>query len=282
MSDFVVYNGSVLSRDKVLVSPDNRGIMYGDGFFDTLRSYNGKFLLLESHFERILKTAEFLRIDVQFTYRDFRDTIIELLEANELSGSEALVRVQCWREGDRGYATSSSESSWFTTCKKLSVDVEPVTLITSSTRLIPSVSVPAIYKFSNGLNYIIAGNEARNCGADDALMLTTDGFIGETSIANVFWIKGNTVFTPSKDCDLLPGITRELVISLISEKSDLSLIEGRFEPEYLKDAEAVFCTNSVREIIPVVSLDAEKFEPGNQTLESIRSLFSDFKSKHLQ
>lgn len=282
MSDFVVYNGIVLPREEVRISPENRGMMYGDGFFDTLRSYKGRFLLLENHFERILRTAGFLGINVGFGYEDFRSKILELLESNSLTGSDALVRVQCWREGERGYATSSSEAGWFTSCKVINFDTEPIKLITSSIRLISASSVPRDHKFSNGMNYIHAGNEALASGADDALMLTLDGVVGEISTANIFWVSGDTIFTPSADCDLFPGITRKLIIDMTGKAEGLSIQEGRFSPEQLKAAEAVFCTNSVKEIFPVMSLDGQSFDTDNPVLGQIAELFDHFKAQYLQ
>lgn len=282
MNKFVVYNGEVLPQNQVLIDPLNRGMMYGDGFFDTLRSYKGKFLLLDKHFDRTRKTAEFLGIKVRFTFQDFHDKIMELLEANELHGTEALIRVQCWREGERGYATDSEDSSWLTTCSELHTDSSPVKLITSSTRLIPTRSLPRIYKLSNGLNYIIAGNEAKRSGADDALMLSTEGWVGETTIANIFWIKGNMIFTPSADCDMLPGITRDLIIDLINDMEGYDVIVGKFEPGHLNEADAVFCTNSVREIIPVSSLDDVAFDTTNPVLKEITGSFRDFRSQNLK
>ncbi len=281
MSKFVVYNGVVLPENEVRVSPDNRGMMYGDGFFDTLRSYKGTFLLLEKHFQRLLETAVFLGIEVRFGFQDFKAKILELLEANNLIDRDALVRTQCWREGERGYASNSSVSGWLSTCKEISTDFKPAKLITSTTRLTPESSIPKAYKFSNGLNYIIAGNEAVRSGGDDALMLTTDGMVGETSIANIFWIKGSAVYTPAKDCDILPGITRNLIIDLIRGTEGIELTEGRFEPEHLKEAEAVFCTNSIREIIKVESADEVNFNTEHPIVESIKGSFADFKAQNL-
>src|SRR5699024_4498907 len=91
---------------------------------------------------------------------------------------------------------------------------KPPILATVETKRISADALPSIYKFSNGINYIIAANEAAEKGADDALMQTINGKISETTIANIFWIKDEKIFTPSTACDLMPGITRNAVINL--------------------------------------------------------------------
>lgn len=282
MTNFIIYNGQLLPEEDVLISPVNRGIMYGDGCFDTLKSYKGKFLNLEAHFERTKSGAEYLGIEVIFDLHGFKCKILELLEANGLLNQNAIVRIQCWREGGRGYATESSKGNWLTTCSPYLASEGSKSLTTVNTRAIPSEALNRRFKLSNSINYIIATREALRKGADDALMLTIDGKISETTIANIFWLKGNTCFTPSLECDLFPGITRNILIKELREYHGLNVIEGQFTLEEIKSAEAVFSTNSLREVVPVSSIDEVKFDSTNESIKTVKRVYESFKKRNLK
>lgn len=282
MSESIIYNGRLISKEEFGLSYENRALMYGDGFFDTFRSYKGKFLHLEKHFERILETTQYLGINVHFGFEDFKFKILELLEATNLKEVDSLVRVQCWRDGGRGYLPESREAHWITSCEVISDEFkELISLSSVSTRTIPSMALERRFKLSNGLNYILAAREANELGSDDALMFSTKGAISETTIANIFWIKGSQIFTPSVECDLLPGITRSIIIEIIAESEGLECIEGDFVKEDILSSEAVFCTNSLREIRLVHNLDDKSFDTNHTTLRTVKAEFEKYKHQEL-
>ena len=282
MSVFVTFNGELLTPQELRVSPDNRGIMYGDGCFETFRSYKGKFLHLEKHFGRLTSGLSFLGIETEFGLQEFQHSIEELIEANEAQNEDALIRVQTWRKGGRGYSTEIKEANWLTVLMPISETDAPISIATVNTRAIPNKALPRQYKFSNGLNYIWASKEASEAGADDALMLTIDETVSECTVANVFWVKGDTVFTPSESCDLLPGITRGILMDLISESSNLNMESGTFSLEDISSAEAIFCTNSVRGIRRVSQLDGKAFDTEHPVTDQLSELFELYKHQHLK
>lgn len=281
MSELIIYNGNLITRDQLQLSHDNRGTMYGDGFFDTIRSYQGRFLHLEQHFERVLKTAEYLGINVHFGFEDFRFKLLELIDASSLREMDVLVRVQCWRDGSRGYLTESEEAHWVTSCEELQNFKDSISLSSVHTRTIPSEALERKFKLSNGLNYILAAREAKEQGSDDALMYTIDDRVSETTMANIFWIKGKQVFTPSTDCDLFPGITRDIIIRIIKGTEGLELLDSDFTKGDIINAEAIFCTNSLREVCSVYQLDGKSFDAAHPVLEKIKDEFSNFKHQEL-
>jgi branched-subunit amino acid aminotransferase/4-amino-4-deoxychorismate lyase len=129
------------------------------------------------------------------------------------------------------------------------------------------------------LHYRQAAIEARKKDGDDALMLTTDGFVAETSIANIFWKKGDTVYTPSTDCDILPGITRSLIIQLVKELG-YSVNEGQFRPNELVTADTAWICNSIREIVWIKSIDDQKFSEDRDFQDELVSRFERYKTQH--
>lgn len=282
MTKYIIYNGSIISEDDLQVSPLNRGMMYGDGCFDTLRTYKGKFFKLEEHFERVVNSADYLGINVPFSFQDFRHVLIEFLEKSNLMDEDVLIRIQCWRDGDRGYYTDSTNAQWITSCARISPFNDSIHLSSVDVRAIPSEALERKFKLSNSISYIQAARQANRLGADDALMLTMSNKVSETTRANIFWIKGTSVFTPSKTCDLLPGITRNAIIDVLKGAESFDVTEGEFELDYLKEAEAVFVTNSVREVVAITSIDGIRFNTNHPSITIIRDSFEKFKLQNLE
>ena len=279
-SSVVVLNGKLMQEAEAMVSPFNRGMMYGDGCFETLKSYNGKFLGWGKHFERLKAGLDYLELDPPFTSEELAKEVIQLIEANQLKNVEAMIRIQCWRNGSRGYSTSSRNAGWMMQASVLSEMKNSVDLILAETRCIPAAALERKYKLSNGLNYIKAAQEAKANSCDDALMLTINDMLSETTSANIFWIKGGEVFTPSTHCDLLPGITRNIIIECI-DSLGLPLHEGEFRFNDIENAESVFCTNSLIEMKEVASIGSHRYETHNSVLSKIKKAFEAYKSQEL-
>lgn len=278
---YIVFNGQLILADQVSVSVQSRGLMYGDGCFESFRAYKGKFLKLEEHFNRMIAGVRYLGLEVHFGFEDFKHRLIELLEINSLMDKDALLRVQCWREGQKGYFTTSKATSWIAVSTPIDEIDRVLKLATVSVRAIPSEALERKYKLSNGLNYIQAAREAHTLGANDALMLTMDGYISETTVANLFWLKEDIIFTPSEDCDLLPGVTRNLLIELIRKQPGYSLKAAKYKVEHIKSADAVWATNSVREIVPVSSIDEVFFDLFHPFIQSLNKRFELYKMRNL-
>lgn len=277
-------NGDLIDAGQPALSPENRGLWYGDGCFDTLRSYSGKFLHLDDHIQRLRDALEYLELRVPdlLEKNELRNQLHELLSKNRLEKEDSLVRIQFWREGGRGYKMpDDGHFGYLITADPISIKKEPVKLITSSIRRIPSASLNPRFKLSNGINYIKASAEAQKKDADDALMLTIQDYISETTISNLFWFSDETVYTPSSECDILPGITREIVVELVEEELDLPLIEGQFQREDLERAETVWICNSVRELLPVKTIDGMHFSTTHAFFEELTSAFESYKEEHL-
>lgn len=282
MSDprYIILNGEITEEQEARVSPLNRGMMYGDGCFDTMRYYAGSFLRWDRHFQRLEDGLEYLAINPAFTADELMEQILKLIGANQLTENEAMVRIQCWRKGGRGYATDSTDMGWMIQTGEAIPDATPLKLTVAETRCIPSAALQRKYKLSNGLNYIKAAQEASLRQCNDSLMLTVDDVISESTTSNIFWVKGDTVYTPSIECDLLPGVTRELMLEVIST-SGIHIEEGEFGLEEIQKAETVFCTNSLIEVKEVSSLDDNIFDTDHPMVMKLKARFEQQKVKEL-
>ncbi|HAH51563.1 MAG TPA: hypothetical protein DCL80_10000 [Balneola sp.] len=281
MSSFVNINGTLVLEEEASLPATSRALSYGDGCFETLVSYKSKFLHFEDHFARLQSGLKYLEMNLDLTKDLLKSEVQKLLKKNELEDEDSVVRIQCYREGSSGYFNISDRSGFIISNSPIPERGESLNLKTVSIPTIPSIALERKVKLSNSINYIKAAQEAKKKGGDDALMLTIDKRISETTISNIFWVKGNQVFTPSVNCDLLPGVTRSILIALINQDSELELIEGLFGLEDIYSAEAVFCTNSVMEMKPVSRIDDFSYKTDHSIVEKLKDDFKVYKEKLL-
>lgn len=272
----LIYNGSYVEEHRTTHSPLNRGLMYGDGCFDTLRTYRGKLFFPEKHFQRLVQAMDHLRLERPFDKNVFIDYMRKGIPGDEDSQTDWIIRTQCWRKGGRGYATAQTGCDWLMSFSPLNSDSNaPVTLSETDVRAIPEAALTRRFKLSNGLNYILAAQTAIDKQTDDVVMLTTEGSVSETTIANLFWIKERVIFTPSTDCDCYPGITRELIMDT-ALRNGMTVEEGKFPLFDLHQAEAAFVSNSAVGIRPVASLSETFYRTDHPILLELGKYFDQF------
>ncbi len=279
---YVLLNGELIHSSALAIPVTSRGFMYGDGCFETFRSYQGKLLHFDEHFARLQLGLNYLGMDSSVDSETLLKQVGLLLQKNELNDVEAAFRIQCVRKGDAGFATTSSNADYIITTRALPEPRKKIILNTVETRAIPEVALTRKVKLTNSINYIKAAQEANQLGGDDALMLTVDKVVSETTIANIFWVKGNRVFTPSISCDLLPGVTRKIALQLLSIMDDVDVVEGKFSLNEVINADAVFCTNSLREIFPIAQIDKTSFDEVNPIVKRLQKDFELYKKNNLK
>lgn len=254
----------------------SRGLMYGDGIFETFRTYRGKTFLLKEHINRLQSGMHMLGMGLNSNLKvqSVRKLVAILLEKQQMNETDAIVRLQVWRDGLRGYHPQEESSTHFSiTASACPDDFSPPILKTVERRRIPSKSMPSEAKFTNGINYILAAKEAAEKGGDDALMQTIDGFISESTIANIFWINGDTIFTPDNECDLIPGITREVILDFIHKSNRWNITLGKYPLSHIMEADAVWMCNSVREVLAVKQINEQLFAVDHPSIKELQDQF---------
>ncbi|MFN1834093.1 aminotransferase class IV [Balneola sp. MJW-20] len=272
VDEIIILNGKMVESDDACISPLNRGQMYGDGCFDTLRGYDGYYFALPAHYDRLRDGLNYLGIRLSFSSDEFAQMIEDLVSKNKMGGRDVMIRTQCWRKGGRGYSSNESDHDWMIQCSPVTEKTNALRLDFLTTPCIPDAALSRKYKWTNGLNYIIAAREAALKGFEDGIMLSLDGDISETTIANVFWVEGDEIFTPSEACDLLPGITRSVVIELIRE-AGYELNTGKFGKEEVHNAEAFFCTNALMGIRGVSTIGYREFNADHPVIRKLQMLY---------
>jgi branched-chain amino acid aminotransferase len=256
-------NGKFLPEAEAVVPVNDRGFMLGDGLFETMRVANGKAFRLTAHLERLARGAEFLKIHLPFDLKEIQKFMALLIEKNRLP--EAVLRLTLTRgSGGRGYSAKNCGSPTLVmTLHRLPPadpgELRPWSLITSSHKISAGDRLANIKTSSKILN-VLARAEAEERGADEALLLDSNGTIVETAGGNIFWIDRDAVGTVLTELSGLPGITRAVVME-ICRTLGLAMNQRVITPEQLRQMEGVFITQSALGIIPVATFDGQPVPP---------------------
>jgi branched-subunit amino acid aminotransferase/4-amino-4-deoxychorismate lyase len=243
---FVYVNGTFCPQEDARVPADDRGFRFGDGVFETLSIHHGKPYQLAFHLQRL--RGGLAALGIPEPECDWEALIGEAITRNTIT--TGMIRIAISRgSGSHGYRPAVTTPPCVvitaTPAKELPVS-DPVRLFIAQTRRIPLACLPVNYKLAQGVNNVLA--LAEDASYDNALMLTVDGMLCECASANLFWIRGDEIFTPPLSTGCLDGATRHAVIRLHPVREVVA------EPQTLSDADAVFITNSRSGIAPVVEI----------------------------
>ena len=246
-----------MAAENAKVSVFDRGFLYGDGLFETLRIYDSEPFLWEEHIGRFLAGAQFLKIVPPLSSGEMRRVAGELLVRNGMK--EAVLRITLSRGvGPRGYSPEGAEDPLLVLTPHAvpAASRRNFSVVTSSIKL-HSLDPLAAVKSSNKLSQILARREADEQGADEALFLNQDGYVIEATSANLFWMERATLCTPPLNSGILPGITRGYVLQLAAQLG-IRTKEKNVRLNSLLQADAIFLTSSVSEIREVKFLNLKR------------------------
>jgi branched-chain amino acid aminotransferase len=277
MSLKVYINGEYFEKSEAKISVFDHGLLYGDGVFEGIRSYDRLVFKLEDHINRLYESSQGIMLDIPLSKKDMVKAVVETLKLNELDN--AYIRLVVTRGiGDLGLDPRK--------CKSASIIIitdniklypeklykEGLSIITVPTpRNMPEALNPQI-KSLNYLNNILAKIEALNSGYEEALMFTAHGYVAECTGDNIFIIKDNNLITPPAYLGILKGITRACVMD-IAKKAGMAVKEDVITRHNIFTADECFLTGTAAEIIPVVGLDKRIIrdgKPGKITLNLMK------------
>jgi branched-chain amino acid aminotransferase len=266
---YIYLNDGLVPEEEARVSVFDHAFLYGDGVFETMRVYEGVPFMLDDHIERLHRSASLTGLRVPKDVWAIKASLKETLEAN--SFLEASLRVTVSRgSGPLGLDPALCKEPTFVIIpvqfKKYppSFYSEGVGLIIPRTRRNLKAALDPRIKSLNFLNNILAKAEAVKAGAHEALMLNHEGILTECTVSNVFFISDGVLLTPSVECGILEGITRNVAIGL-ARREGIEVKEGPFVREKIYSADEVFITNSTMEVMPVGTVDGHRFEVGEVT-----------------
>lgn len=263
---WVYLNDKFVPQEEAVVSVFDHGFLYGDGVYETLRAYRGRVFKLAEHLARLERSASRIQLHLPAGPERLTDLVGEALRRNQLSDSYLRITVSRGT-GEIGLDPALCKAPTLVIIAKPfqpypeSIYAEGVSVIVARTRRNLPEALPPQVKSLNFLNNILAKMEAKAAGAHEALMLNHRGDITEGTTSNVFVIQGGQLRTPSVECGILDGITRELVLQLASELG-IPSEETRLTVEDLMRAEECFLTNTTQEVLPVTRVDGRMIGDG--------------------
>ena len=246
----------VVSLDEPVLRADDEALLRGRAAFETVRVYAGRPFRLAEHLARMRASAG--RLGIGFP-DGFEELAAEALDA--AGAPDAMLRLYLTpgREGEGAPVRLALVSS-------LPDDLEDrrargISLISL---LGVRTEAPWLLGGVKSTSYAVnmaAEAEARSRGADDAVFVRDDGIVLEGPVTNVWWRRGDTLFTPSLDLGILAGVTRAVLLEVAPE-AGFQVFQGAYPLVELLDSDEVFTSSSVREVMPVVAVDERPFERG--------------------
>ncbi len=263
MSEIVYLNGSLIPRSQASISVMDYGFLYGYGLFETMRAYGGQVFRLDGHLDRLARSAAILGLPLQV--QELKGAVMDTIQANKLKDARIRIAISI---GEGGMAPDPG------TCNKPTVLIlaghyQPYPervyqkgfgAIISSIRR-NSQSPLSGLKTANYLESILARQQARTAGVDEAIHLNEKGLLAEASMSNIFIVTNGILRTPGQDSGILPGITRETVLESALGLG-INTLEHDIPLEEVLQAREAFLTNSLIEVMPLTEIDGKAIGSG--------------------
>ncbi|ABS63181.1 aminotransferase class IV [Parvibaculum lavamentivorans DS-1] len=249
-------SGAIMEAEAARIDPADRGFLLGDGLFETMLARNGHISFFEEHLMRLVSGADMIGIEMPFGPVHVEEACKALLEENKLdSAPRASLRLTLTRgPGPRGLALPANASpTVMISCAAAPNPPERLNAIIATPRRNPW-SPAARLKALPYLDNVLAKEEARMKGADEALMLETSGNLACASAANIFLWEGERLITPSERCGILPGITRAALLELAPDMG-IETSEDEIAPARIAHASGAFLTNCLMGLVPLARID---------------------------
>lgn len=243
------FNGELISANEACVSPFDLGLTVGLGVFETMAAYDGKVFAYDLHHARLIKSAEVFALPVP-ERSVITAAITEVIDANYYHQGRYRIRVTL-SGGVNQLGGGSEQGDVMVTARAAQAADSASGSDSAKLAWVPFVinerAATAGVKSTSYADHVLAYRHALNAGADEALMLNTQGHLAEGSMSNVFVVKDGVVQTPSLASGCLPGVTRQLVIALCADL-DLPIKECQLGEQDIDSADEIFLTSSLREI----------------------------------
>src|SRR3954468_3902147 len=276
MAATVNVNGRITPESEAVIPVFDHGFLYGEGIYETLRTYDGRLFLYDRHLRRLRNSARLIDLELPFTDDQLAARIHDTINAATLDVAavydrrpEAYVRVLVTRGvGELTYDLKATpKPSWVIIVKPLVPPAAEVyargvkVVLVNIVRNHPQ-SVNPMIKSNNLMNSALAAQEALKRGGFEAVMRNYRGELTECTQSNLFVVQNGAALTPPLDSGLLPGITREFVFEL-GRDAGVEIREQVLHDDDLFSADEAFLTSTTREVLPIVTVDERKIGDGS-------------------
>jgi len=263
MADKVFLNDNVIDMEKAAVSVTDSGLLYGMGLFETMRSLRGTVFRLEDHLDRLFLSTSALSIAHSYEKEFIREAVCQTLEANGLADARLRLTLT---NGPLMQAEEERKPTLLITATQFHpypADYYKAGVMVILCPFRQNVTDPTCgHKTTSYFPRLLALNLANQRQAAEALWFTMDNRLAEGCVSNVFLVKNSVLYTPSAETPVLPGIARKTVLRLAQEQT-IEVVEKDLFIADLLDADEVFLTNVIMEVLPVVGVEQHVVGDGN-------------------
>jgi branched-chain amino acid aminotransferase len=268
MSATVNVNGRITSEHEAVIPVFDHGFLYGEGIYETMRTYNQRPFLFDRHMRRMRNSAWMIALEMHFSDAELAAQIRDTRAAADMKGAEAYIRVLVTRGiGELTYDPHATPTPSVVIIVKPQVDPPPEAyeqgvhaVIVDVVRNHPESVNPQI-KSNNLLNCALAAQQAIRRGGYEGIMRNYRGELSECTTANLFIVRDGIAMTPPIEAGLLPGITREFLFE-VGKEEEIAVREEVLRDEDLFTADEAFLTSTTRELVPIVKVDERSIGSG--------------------
>lgn len=259
-------NGRLVPEGEAVVSVFDRGFLFGDGVFESMRAYHGQVFRLRQHLDRLARSAATVGLEGLPAAASLETAVAELLEVNRLEDARLRLTLTrgAGRPGDyvgaEGPPTLVISAASFAGLAAAVVDAG-VMVTVSSRRAIPAECLDPAIKSTSRIALVLARREASRHGAFETLLLDARGHLTEGTSSNLFVVAGTELLTPAAPGGALPGVTRAAVLE-VAAAAGLAVREADLPSAILETADEMFLTNTSWQVLPVVQVDARRVGMG--------------------
>jgi D-alanine transaminase len=262
----VYLNGEFLPMQEARISPMDRGFLFGDGIYEVIPSYGGRTVGLSGHLSRL--ASGLAAIGIVLPTLDWSALIEELLQRNNASNTGIYLHVSRGTDVRRFHAYPDPNAVPPTVFAfTFDIPPEPQADIERTKRYRVTLAEDKRWRRCQIKSTSLLGNvmhfqQGVEAGVDETILYNADHQVTEASACNVFMVKEEVVFTAPLDDQILPGITRQILIEILRSKSDLKVVEQSFSIEDLLQADEVWLTSSTKEVAPVIEVAGQAIGQG--------------------
>ena len=258
------FNGILQDSDTNLLD-QNRGFLYGDGVFETLKIVGGKILFFEDHYFRLMAAMRIVRMEIpmNFTLEYLEEQVLSLVEKNKIEQS-ARARITVYRNNGGLYLPTNNTVSFLIQTSAIENPVYSISEKEYEVDLYKDFYIPkqllSTLKTTNKMIHVTGSIYAKENDLDNCILLNDSKNVVEALQGNLFMRMGNTLITPPISEGCLTGILRKQILSFAKKETILEVVEQVISPFDLQKADELFVTNVIRGIQPITKYRKKEFE----------------------
>ena len=258
------FNGILQDSDTNLLD-QNRGFLYGDGVFETLKIVGGKILFFEDHYFRLMAAMRIVRMEIpmNFTLEYLEEQVLSLVEKNKIEQS-ARARITVYRNNGGLYLPTNNTVSFLIQTSAIENPVYSISEKEYEVDLYKDFYIPkqllSTLKTTNKMIHVTGSIYAKENDLDNCILLNDSKNVVEALQGNLFMRMGNTLITPPISEGCLNGIMRKQILSFAKKETNLEVVEQVISPLDIQKADELFVTNVIRGIQPITKYRKKEFE----------------------